>query len=58
MLIKINGIDFDAERNDLFVDVMDQYVLWRLKDILEDKDFDGSLAEVHSACTVLITFME
>lgn len=54
----INGIDFDAERYDLFVDVMDQYVLWRLKDILEDKDFDGSLAEVHSACKVLINFME
>ena len=58
MLIKINGIDFDAERYDLFVDVMDQYVLWRLNDILEDKDFDGSLAEVHSACKVLINFME
>lgn len=54
----INGIDFDAERYDLFVDVMDQYVLWRLKDILEDKDFDGSLGEVHSACKVLINFME
>jgi|APFre7841882654_1041346.scaffolds.fasta_scaffold231630_2 hypothetical protein len=55
----MNGIDFNMESEALFVDVMDKYVVWRLKDIMEaEEDFDGELAEVKSACETLIDFME
>ena len=38
----------------LFVDVMDQYVIWRLNDLLE-YDLDP---RVRRACFVLKTYME
>ena len=40
--------------NSLFVDVMDQYVIWRLNDLLE-YDLDP---KVRRACFTLKTYME
>jgi len=55
----MNGILFNDESEALFVDVMDKYVVWRLKDIMEaEEDFEGELGEVKSACETLIDFME
>lgn len=55
----MNGIDFDEEGESLFVDVMDKYVIWRLKDLSErDEDYDEDLAEVRAAAKTLLEFME
>jgi hypothetical protein len=55
----MNGIDFDQEGESLFVDVMDKYVIWRLKDLSErDEDYDEELADVRAAAKTLLEFME
>jgi hypothetical protein len=55
----MDGIDFDEEGESLFVDVMDKYVIWRLKDLSElDEDYVEELAEVRAAAKTLLEFME
>lgn len=47
----LNKMEFLQES--LFVDVMDQYIVWRLKDLLEVEDDP----RVRRACRELIIFM-
>ena len=51
MANSVNKMEFLEES--LFVDVMDQYIVWRLKDLLEVEDDP----RVRRACRELITFM-
>jgi len=40
------------------VDLLDQYMIWRLRENMVDMESIGELAEVRLACQILLAFME
>ena len=38
--------------------LLDQYMVWRLRENLVDMESIGELSEVRLACQILLTFME
>jgi len=38
-------------------DLLDQYMVWRLKDTMNDSQFYGELEDVTLACKILLRFM-
>ena len=39
-------------------ELLDQYMVWRLRENLVDMESIGELSEVRLACQILLTFME
>ena len=39
-------------------ELLDQYMIWRLRENLVDMESIGELSEVRLACQILLTFME
>jgi hypothetical protein len=39
------------------VDLLDQYMIWRLKDNINDTEAYGELEDVRLACKILLRFM-
>jgi len=47
----------EGNHRETATDLLDQYMVWRLKDIIEDCSSFGELEDITLSCRVLLRFM-